>query len=262
MTQDIHRPTSRVLDILELLSKSAQPLSLTEIAKELDAPKSSLSPVIHTMESRNFLMTDDSSRYRIGLGAYLVGFSYSGSSPILDFIRLRMKAFTANCGETCHLGVLTEGNVLYIAKVASPNPVTLRSRVGQSLPAYCTGLGKALLGGLSIKELRHLYPGGLAGYTQTTITDFRVLAKELSESLKEGFYYEHGEFTEGIECIAISLNTEMSDRPIASMSVSVPSYRMNPEFSTQLKALLLEEKQVIELELKNLGILSSEELIH
>lgn len=262
MAQDLHRPTARVLDILELLADSHTPLSLTEISKALGAPKSSLSPVIHTMESRNFLMTDDNGGYQIGLSAYLSGCSYSGGNPALDFIKLRMKVFTSVCQETCHLGVLTGGNVLYIAKVESPKPVTLRSRVGQSLPAYCTGLGKALLGGMNVKELRQLYPDGLNAYTPLTITSFRTLAKELTDSMNEGYFYEHGEFTDGIECIAVALNVDSSDRPIASMSVSVPSYRMSPEFNGELKNMLLEEKRVIERELNNLGIINSEELMH
>ena len=37
-----HRPTERVLDILELLSNSEEGMTLTELAKALNAPKSTM----------------------------------------------------------------------------------------------------------------------------------------------------------------------------------------------------------------------------
>lgn len=52
MTQGQHRATARVLDILESLSGSEEGLTLTELSQALDAPKSSLFPIVHTLEER------------------------------------------------------------------------------------------------------------------------------------------------------------------------------------------------------------------
>mgnify|MGYP000435359350 CR=1 FL=1 len=51
-----HRPTERVLDILELLSNSEDGMTLTELSKALNAPKSSIMPLVHTMTARNFII--------------------------------------------------------------------------------------------------------------------------------------------------------------------------------------------------------------
>lgn len=51
-----HRPTERVLDILELLSNSEEGMTLTELAKALNAPKSSIMPLVHTMTARNLFI--------------------------------------------------------------------------------------------------------------------------------------------------------------------------------------------------------------
>ena len=55
MTQGQHRATARVLDILESLSGSEEGLTLTELSQALDAPKSSLFPIVHTLEERRYL---------------------------------------------------------------------------------------------------------------------------------------------------------------------------------------------------------------
>lgn len=75
LTPTEHRSTSRVLDILELISsEGVNGFTLSEIASRLNAPKSSLSPIIHTMHARHFLRCDpNSGRYFIGLSAFTVG---------------------------------------------------------------------------------------------------------------------------------------------------------------------------------------------
>ena len=55
MPQNEHRATSRVLDILEMLSSSNSGYTLTEIAKQINAPKSSIFPIIHTLEERHYI---------------------------------------------------------------------------------------------------------------------------------------------------------------------------------------------------------------
>mgnify|MGYP000323237836 CR=1 FL=1 len=70
------------------------------------------------------------------------------------------------CHETCHLGSLKNGDVYYLKKVETP----LRSRTvtveGRSLPAYATGVGKALLADYQLPQLKALYYDGLYPLTR------------------------------------------------------------------------------------------------
>ena len=56
MGQEQHRATARVLDIVESLSEVQEGLTLTELAVALKAPKSSLFPIVHTLEQRKYIM--------------------------------------------------------------------------------------------------------------------------------------------------------------------------------------------------------------
>ena len=53
-----HRATARVLDILERLAASPNGLTLTELSVDMDAPKSSLFPIVHTLEQRRYLQQE------------------------------------------------------------------------------------------------------------------------------------------------------------------------------------------------------------
>ena len=146
MREQNHRSTSRVLDIFELLSLSENGLTLTELAAKLDAPKSSIFPIIHTMEERQFVKCDATTKkYKIGHKAYLTGGTFESEKPIFEYIKCQMKEVADNCNETCNLGILVGSLVTYAAICESRNPFGYRAYVGVRFPAYCSGIGKALL---------------------------------------------------------------------------------------------------------------------
>ncbi len=260
MSNNGHRSTERVLDILKLLSQNSSGYSLTEISTLLAAPKSSLFPIIHTMQNRGFIQLETTSgKYRIGPQAYLTGSAYKSDRPIYDIIKSNMQKLVDSCHETCHLGILSGDSVLYIAKIASENAIMLRSHIGQRLPAYCTGIGKALIYPLSKNELQQLYPNGLTAYTPTTITSFDCLCKELEEVKRSGYAYEYSELTEGIQCVAVPLCN--GDSIIASTSIALPIYRATPEKLQEIKLLLDEYKEVVEHSMQQLNINDNSYLI-
>ena len=260
MAYTAHRSTLRVLEILTLISRSKNGYTLSDLSRLLSAPKSSLSPIVHTMEKEQYLTLDvETGQYRIGKNTYFAGCAYETSHTSLDYIRTCMKQLVLKCGETCHLGILSGGSTLYIAKTESDNPITLRSRVGQTLPAYCTGLGKALLSDYTKKELEQLYPDGLTMYTPTTITDIETLYQVLQETRKTGFAYEHSELTEGIMCIAVPLRN--NGKIIAASSICIPTYRASEEKQETVRILLQEFKQKIEKNFSDFHIMDVDALL-
>lgn len=247
-----HRSTSRVLDILEHLSVHKNGMTLTELSQLLQAPKSSLFPIVHTMEQRGFLIVDTEGRYRIGPHAYLTGMSYESPVPMHRIIQEKMQEIVHQCQETCHLGILSDSDVLYVAKIESPQPIALRSKTGNRLPAYCTGVGKALIYPLSFEELQALYPNGLTRFTPGTITDLHQLYEELQEVARTGFAYEHAEATEGVECIAIPLRR--NGHVIASLSICIPAFRSTEEKRTQICELLKDAQRELEFRLEEFHV--------
>lgn len=253
MVQTKHRPTSRVLDILELLSSSSNGYTLTEIADAIGTPKSSIFPVIHTMYNRKFItINKQTSKYVIGINTFAAGSSYLQNLNFLNFVKEEMKYIADESLETCQLGVLDKGDVLYIAKIDSLEPIRLISSVGKRLPAYCTALGKALLCDSSISDLRTLYPDGLKSYTKNTITDFNVLHKQLIAVRKSNISLECEESTNYINCIAVPVKND--NVIVLSISVTIPTFRETPEKIELIKTLLIKTKNKVEILFSNLNI--------
>ena len=191
MAQEQHRTTARILDIFEQVSISEEGLTLTALAQRLSAPKSSLFPIVHTMEERRYLIQDyGTGRYQIGPGALILGASFSarkGMEPVFDV----MRQVVAVCQETCQFGILDRGEVFYVAKEDSPQAIRMISRVGTRLPANATALGKALLSGHTDQEVRGLYPEDLPKLSQRTITDMDELLDQLRAGSSSRADHDH-----------------------------------------------------------------------
>ena len=84
----------------------------------------------------------------------------------------------------------------------------MNSRIGYQMPAYCSGSGKVLLADLldtdredEIKKYR------TSEKTETTITDYSTLLKELYKIKEIGYGIDKEESEVGLTCIAVPILT-------------------------------------------------------
>ncbi len=245
MPQEQHRATSRVLDLLELLSGAdGTGYTLTELSQALDIPKSSLFPILHTLEQRRYVLWDKrSGQYSIGVSAYVLGASFPAQRGLVA-LRHVMQEVVDRCQETCQLGVLDQGSILYLEKVDSPQAIRLISRVGDRLPANATALGKALLSGLSDDEVQTLWTAGLPRLTSHTVTELPQLLTQLAQIRRTGIAFEREECAQQLACWAVPLRRQ--GRVFAALSVSVPLFRCTEEKEALVCRCLLEARDEAE----------------
>ena len=142
------KSANRALIVLEYLASAGSPKSLGEIADALVIPKSSLHGLLRTLQQRGWLSVDESDaglRYRVGPQALTVGASFLLSDDIVRRSTGLLDNLSLRIGETIHLGVLENVEVMYLAKRDAKHNLRLVSGVGVRLPAYATALGKVLL---------------------------------------------------------------------------------------------------------------------
>lgn len=249
--EELHRATQRVIEMLEKLTLGpAQGLTLTELASQLDAPKSSLLPIVHTLYKLSMLsLNTDTGRYSIGYKAYEIGNSYISRGGLTSDLQAMMSVIVDECGETCYFAQLADGDVFYLYKVDSTEPVRSVVSPGQRLPAYATGIGKALLSGKTKEEVMGLYPQGLKPLTPHTITEIDRLCYQLDEIHRNGLAFECEESTQYIRCVAVPIRRQGT--VIAAMSVAIPTFRYDPEKESLVIRLLREAQIKLECLLKN-----------
>ncbi len=240
-----HRATDRTLRTIEYVSASQSGCTFSQIVEHLNAPKSSIHPILRTLCERGFLMYCAQTRtYKTGVKLFECGYSYLEQTEILDLIREQMRLIVDVCSETCHFGILEGGEVLYLLKIDSPEPIRLYSSVGRRLPAYATGVGKALLADYSLSMLKRLYPSGLKPLTANTIVDFDQLDDQLSAVRETGLSYESEESDQHVRCVGVPIRK--NGRVVAAVSVAVPLFRAGDEKIKLIGALLQNAREKIE----------------
>ena len=120
----------------------------------------------------------------------------------------------------------------------------MTATVGYSLPAYCTGIGKALLADYTLPALQQLYPHGLHPQTPNTITDIPYLAAQLETFRATGFFYEIEESTPHVRCIAVPLRK--NGVVVSAISVAIPAFRYTSEKEESIHLLLQNAKHQLE----------------
>ena len=232
----MHKPTLRVLQILELLSSAGEPQRLADISRALDIPKSTLLPILQTMTENRYLAKDASDRYCLGmaiLGAAAAAGKIHGPAKC---IKACLKELVEEFDETCYYGVLEGNQVLYVEKVESRQPLRMLTAMGHKLPAYATGIGKALLTDYTKQQLEALYPKGLAPLTEKTVRDIPSLAAQLTQAKADGYAWEIEESTEHIRCFAVPVRK--SGSIIGAVSMAIPLFRYREEKKENIVAAL------------------------
>ncbi|WP_034269294.1 IclR family transcriptional regulator [Actinospica robiniae] len=220
------KSADRTVELLELLSRTGEPLTLSEIQRELSYPKSSLFVLLRTLVARGWVETDRrGTGYSIGVRALLVGTSYLDRDPVIRAATRVLEELRAEVNETVHLARLDAGDVVYLASRESAHQLRLTSRVGRRLPAHATSLGKALLAEHTDDEVDALLPERLDPLTPHTLTSRQALFADLAETRERGYAVERGENTVGLGCFAVAL--DFKSPAIDAISCSVPSVRLD-----------------------------------
>jgi DNA-binding IclR family transcriptional regulator len=219
----------RVVDILEAFTRLGPELGVSDISRALGLKKATTHRLLTSLRRRGIVAQDPvSRRYRLGMKLWELGQLATTQVDWLERIRPFLQQLTDRVGETTHLAILSDGQVLYIEKVESTHSLRMPSQVGRRLPAHCTGVGKSLLAFLPDDVVRGIVARrGLPAFTKNTITDPLALDQDLARVRERGYSVDNEEIEDGLVCIGAPIRDHTSN-VIAAVSIAGPSARLAP----------------------------------
>jgi len=137
------------LEILETLSASPEPLTLSSLAAVLKRKNNEIFRMLNFLERRRYVIRDDLGGYRLSLKLYQISHAQCQVRQLVDAAMPAMRELSARTGESCHLSVLEGSEIVVLAGVESPRPVHLAVEPGGCFSAIHTVSGRMLLAGLS-----------------------------------------------------------------------------------------------------------------
>lgn len=224
MTEPPTSPVDRAFRVLRATAAGTG-MTLSELARETGLSKSTTLRLLATLE-RNDAVARIGQRYR--LGPLVQELDPIPVSPAYERIRRVLTPFLAHLFEatraTVHLATLYGDEVVYLNKLHGPRPIPSPSRIGGGLPAYCTGVGKAMLA-FDEDAAARVARGPLVAWTEATLTSPDALAVELAEIRRRIRAVDRAELTPGLYCVAAPVFDDDADvgsgsRAVAALSAS------------------------------------------
>jgi len=222
-------PVLKALRVLELIAAKGHGVSLTMVANELSLPKTSAFRYLRTLSAAGFADYDlDTDKYSVGRRFRALAHADRSIHRLRERSGPVLKRLNREFNETINLAVMNEGRVVYIDIVESTHALRFQARIGSRDPLHSTALGKAILAFLGEEEQAACLSSALAERTLRTITQVKVLERQLREIAAAGVAVEIGENEEGTMCLGVPVLDE-SGYPVAAISLSAPERRITPQ---------------------------------
>jgi DNA-binding IclR family transcriptional regulator len=226
------------LRVLELLAANEE-MSASQMARLLDTSRAASHRFLTTLRDLGYVEKTAQGRFCLTFKVLSLGMQKLDSFEIRHTARPFMRELVLAYGETVNLGHWDGETVVQIDKINSTEILRLDLGLGAHAPAYCTGLGKAILAFLPDEELdAYLESVELAALTPKTITNAENMRSEAAKIRRLGFAVDDEELSIGLRCVAAPVFNH-SSYPAYALSLSGPSQRMTKTKIRTIKTKLL-----------------------
>ena len=179
----------RAIGILNLFKANRSSLSLAEIASGMGIAKTTIHTILKTLEYNGFLRQDIyTKKYSLGFALFELG-ALQATNMRINRNSSKPLHVLANESNSCCRLAIWDADTVFITLTVFPQGLDNQSRqLGPRIPAYCTGLGKAILAHLPDERIAlYLDKTELSPYTKYTITDRNDLMKDLKDTKLRGY---------------------------------------------------------------------------
>ena len=236
----------KALSLLDIVERFQGPVRFNDILENSPFPKPSTYRLLQTLVSQEMLSFNaDSGHYTLGSRLIRLAHSSWKSASLAPLAAPYLDKLSAKTGETIHLATLDSSQVLYLDKRNANKPINMFSGAGKTGPAYCTGVGKAMLAFLDEKSQNMLLrQQSYYKYTENTYTSNSALKKELDHIHNNGVSFDNEEHEPNIICVAVPILRNGSD-VIGAISITSSTLRTSLEKLSNYKNDLIETAKQI-----------------
>lgn len=225
----------RASKILRSLENESQGLSLAEIAKKVELPRSTVQRIVAALAEEQ-LVISASPNSHVKLGPALIRLASATNIDINFIVKPHIEKLSASIGETIDLSIKQGNSAVFIDQVPGTHRVRAVSAIGDRFSLHSSACGKALLAMTNPKKVEKYLQTSLDKHTDNTITDAQELRKTLQEVRENGYSLDEEENTEGV----CALGTYFEDAlgRIYAISIPAPTHRFSKNKENYKNALL------------------------
>lgn len=220
------RALERGLEVLKAFNGRTPAMSMTQVAERAGLTRAVARRYLFTLEALGYVVQHD-GLFRLTARVLDFGFTYLAASGLSDVARPYMEQIVATLRESCSVGVLDGGDVVYVARVTADRIMTTNLVVGSRLPAHATSMGKVLLAFLPPARLDAYFAASeLRPLTDRTIADQTTLRTVLDGVRRRGWATNDEESEKGVRTVSVPLR-DRSGEVVAAINLSGHASRVS-----------------------------------
>jgi len=205
-------------------------MTVAELSEQVGLPKQTVQRMVVELERLGAVQRMIPSN-RIGLGSTIRNLAIKtlNAHQISRITRPVLNELVGALEETCNIGVLSDGEIVYVDRLECSWPLRVQLQPGSRVPIHCTAIGKLLLAFQPKAHRDHLiaqHP--LTRYTEHTITDAGELENHLADIRDHGVSINREEDCPGLMALAVPIKDEAGS-VAAGVAVHAPVTRLTPE---------------------------------
>lgn len=238
-------PTNlRTLLILEILGRSDEPMTATEINADLGLPKQTVHRLCVTLEENGFITRHGKSRkYQAARRLRELGSGLLFNSRDHIARRQILLEVARDVGETVNFVLPEDSGMNYVDRVETDWAFRIQLPIGTHVPFHCTASGKCFLASLSSKDRRKFVASlKLDKMTEATHVEADPFLAELAEIAKQGYSLDREEFMTGMVAIAVPVN-DPAGRFVGALAFHGPTQRVSVDHAISKKDMLVSAAQ-------------------
>lgn len=248
-----HRAARRSLEIIEAVAVSDAGLSLSELARRVELPKSTAHSLLQTLAADGFLERDpDRGHYLLGSRMLRMLGRLPDQLELPRVARPLMEALVDQVGETAILGVRAGTSIVYVQQVEALQYIRYAAPLGEARPLCASSIGKLFMAAMSPAALGEL----LDASPPTRLTDStKIRPDEIVAEARQvavlGYALNDGETIDGVTALAAPVHRASDpDGPlVAGLSVAGPTERLRRKLE-EVRPLVVQTAVRIGLTLK------------
>ena len=170
-----------------MFGATSGPMTLSDLARAAELPRATARRILFTLERGGFVASDG-KLFTLTPHVLTLAASYLRSSQVVTVLQPVLDRIATTAQEISSLAVLDGDEVVFIARGSPARVFSAGLDIGYRLPAFCTSVGRAMLGQFDDAELRDA-TGAMRREAMTphTVTDPKRLLAAIIADRDKGY---------------------------------------------------------------------------
>lgn len=202
---DFVESLDRGLRLLQKFGTVSGPATLSDLARAAGLPRATARRILFTLEHGGFVATDG-KLFSLTPHVLTLAASYLRSSQVVAVLQPVLDRIAMAAQEISSLAVLDGEEVVFIARGSPARVFSAGLDIGYRLPAFCTSVGRAILGQFDDADLAtRLAKMRREPMTAHTVTDPERLLAAIVADREQGYSLVDREAEPGFRSISVPI---------------------------------------------------------